>query len=80
MALAPYPVTGIDLLPVLEANHETPWGRTTTPGAATPGSLARGTAGDPVLSALQEDLTGVYLGDDTSVARSLVVTVGRGAP
>ena len=79
VALAPYPVTGIDLLPVLEANHDS-MGPDHDPGGGYAGSLARGTAGDPVLSALQEDLTGVYLGDDTSVARSLVVTVGRGAP
>lgn len=79
VALAPYPVTGIDLLPVLRANHDSMGPDHDAEGGYS-GSLARSTAGDPVLSALQEDLTGVYLGDDTSVSRSLVVTVGRGAP
>ncbi|MGO2534870.1 MAG: WXG100 family type VII secretion target [Brachybacterium tyrofermentans] len=79
VTLAPYPVTSIDLFTVLEANHDS-MGPDHDPGGGYSGSLARGAAGDPVLSALQEDLTGVYLGDDTSVSRSLVVTVGRGAP
>ncbi|WP_394215518.1 hypothetical protein [Brachybacterium vulturis] len=35
------------------------------------------TGSDPVLAALQSDLTGVYLGDGTYVAESHVVDVGR---
>lgn len=79
VSLDPYPVTGVDPVPVLAANHDS-MGPGHDPGGGYSGSLARGTAGDPVLSALQEDLTGLYLGEGTSVSRSLVVTVGRGAP
>lgn len=44
------------------------------------GSVQEASSTDPVLTALQNDLTGVYLGDGTYVAESHVVTVGRGDP
>ncbi|GAA1484431.1 WXG100 family type VII secretion target [Brachybacterium fresconis] len=79
VTLDPYPVTGIDPVPVLVANHDS-MGSGHDPAGGYSGSLARSTASDPTLSALQDDLAGVYLGDGTYVARSQVVTVGRGEP
>lgn len=79
VTLDPYPVTGIDPVPVLVANHDS-LGPGHDPAGGYSGSIARSTAGDPTLSALQDDLAGVYLGDGTYVARSQVVTVGRGEP
>ncbi|MFC7374848.1 MULTISPECIES: WXG100 family type VII secretion target [unclassified Brachybacterium] len=42
------------------------------------GSVQAATGADPVLSGLQEDISGSYIGDGTYVAESHVVTVGRG--
>ncbi|GAA1488608.1 hypothetical protein JOF43_002056 [Brachybacterium sacelli] len=79
VTLDPYPVTGVDPVPVLEANHDS-MGPGHDPAGGYSGSVARATASDPTLSTLQNDLTGVYLGDGTYVSRSQVVTVGRGEP
>lgn len=79
VVLDPYPGSSFDLLPVLEANHDS-LGPGGDPEGGYSGSVERGTAGDPTLSALQDDLTGVYLGDGTYVSRTQVVTIGRGEP
>lgn len=50
------------------------------PGYGYYGSVQEGAASGPVLSALQDELSGVYLGDGTEVIDSHVVTVGRGEP
>ncbi len=57
-------------------NHDSV-GKNDDPSGGYAGSLARHTSSDPVLSALQNDLQGVYLGDGTYVSRDTVVTVGR---
>lgn len=44
------------------------------------GSVQEHTASDPVLSALQRDLDGRYIGEGTYVSRATVVDVGRGEP
>lgn len=79
VSLPGYPVPSLHPVTILESNHDS-----TSPGGGTgggySGSVGRATATDPTLSALQEDLTGVYLGDGTYVAQSQVVTVGRGGP
>ncbi|WP_114855291.1 hypothetical protein [Brachybacterium sp. YJGR34] len=79
VSLPGYPVPSIDLVEVLASNHDSV-GPDGDADAGYSGSVGRATASDPTLSALQDDLTGVYLGDGTVVARSHVVTVGRGAP
>lgn len=77
VTLDPYPGTGWNPVPVLEANHDSV-GPGKDPSGGYAGSVQRATATDPTLSALQDDLTGVYLGEGTYVSRSQVVTVGRG--
>ena len=77
VTLDPYPGTGWDPVPVLEENHDSV-GLSGEPSGGYAGSVQRATGTDPTLSALQDDLTGVYLGDGTYVSRSQVVTVGRG--
>lgn len=77
VTLDPYPGTGWDPMPVLAANHDSV-GPGRDPDGGYAGSVGRASETDPTLSALQEDLTGVYLGEGTWVARSQVVTVGRG--
>ncbi|AXK44542.1 WXG100 family type VII secretion target [Brachybacterium saurashtrense] len=77
VTLDPYPGTGWNPVPVLEANHDSV-GPGKDPSGGYAGSVQRATASDPTLSALQDDLTGVYLGEGTYVSRSQVVTVGRG--
>lgn len=79
VTLEPYPVTSLNPVPVLEANHDSV-GPHHDPSLGYAGSVAQATGSDPTLSALQEDLTGVYLGEGTYVAESQVVTVGRGDP
>ena len=77
VTLDPYPGTGWNPVPVLEANHDSVRpGKDPSGGYA--GSVQRATASDPTLSTLQDDLTGVYLGEGTYVSRSQVVTVVRG--
>lgn len=51
-----------------------------SPDAFYYGSIQEHTASDPVLSALQGDLDGRYIGEGTYVSRSTVVDVGRGEP
>lgn len=77
VTLPAYPISGVDPLPVLGANHDS-MGPGGDPAGGYSGSVADGTAGDPTLSALQEDLTGRYLGEGTSITEAQVVTVGRG--
>ncbi|MGO1284372.1 MAG: WXG100 family type VII secretion target [Brachybacterium sp.] len=77
VSLPGYPVPSLHPVTVLESNHDS----TSPDGGADggySGSVGRATATDPTLAALQEDLTGVYLGDGTYVAQTQVVTVGRG--
>lgn len=78
VSLPGYPVSSLHPVTVLESNHDS-----MSPGGGAEGgysgSVGRATASDPTLSALQEDLTGRYLGEGTYVAQSQVVTVGRGA-
>jgi hypothetical protein len=54
--------------------------RSGDPDALYYGSVREHTPSDPVLSALQGDLDGRYIGEGTYVSRSAVVDVGRGAP
>ncbi|MGP5624270.1 WXG100 family type VII secretion target [Brachybacterium alimentarium] len=78
VTLAPSPGADVDLIAVLESEHNSVGpGHDPTGGYA--GSVARATAGDPTLSALEDDLTGTYLGEGTYVSRSEVVNLGRGA-
>lgn len=60
----------------LHVNHDSVGPEDSADGGYA-GSLGRSTDGHPVLGALQDDLTGTYLGDGTYIARSHVVTVGR---
>ncbi|MCG7311223.1 WXG100 family type VII secretion target [Brachybacterium sp. ACRRE] len=62
----------------IEANHES--FESGSPDAYYYGSIQEHTASDPVLSALQGDLDGRYIGEGTYVSRSTVVDVGRGEP
>lgn len=77
VTLDPYPGTQWDPVPVLEENHDSV-GPSGEPSGGYAGSVQRATATDPALAALQDDLTGRYLGEGTYVSRSQVVTVGRG--
>lgn len=71
------PIQGAsDLMPWMYENHDSVAGADGTGGYRDSIAAAQGT--DPTLSALQNDLTGVYLGDGTYVAKETVVTVGRG--
>ena len=79
VTLDPYPVTGWNPVPVLEANHDSV-GPERAPDGGYAGSVGRAPDTDPTLSALQDDLTGRYLGEGTYIAESHVVTVGRGDP
>ena len=79
VTLDPYPVTGWNPVPVLEANHDSV-GPERDPDGGYAGSVGRATDTEPTLSALQDDLTGRYLGEGTYIAESHVVTVGRGDP
>ncbi|WP_299299998.1 WXG100 family type VII secretion target [uncultured Brachybacterium sp.] len=79
VSLPGYPVPSLHPITVLESNHDSMSPDGDAAGGYS-GSVGRATAGDPTLSALQEDLTGRYLGDGTYIAQSQVVTVGRGAP
>ncbi|MGY5763907.1 WXG100 family type VII secretion target [Brachybacterium sp. DNPG3] len=72
-----YPVRSADPFDVLQANHDSTGPDDEADGGYA-GSLARSTAEDPTLSAFQDELTGVFLGEGTTVTRSQVVTVGRG--
>ena len=72
-----YPVPSLHPLRVLEANHDS-MGADGRADAGYSGSIDRAVSTDPTLSALQEELTGSYLGEGTQVASSHVVTVGRG--
>lgn len=72
-----YPVLSLNPVTILESNHDSV-GLQGQADAGYSGSVGRATATDPTLSALQEDLTGKYLGDGTYIAESQVVTVGRG--
>jgi hypothetical protein len=77
VTLEAYPGTSWDPMPVLAANHDSV-GPDGDPAGGYAGSVGRASDTDPTLSVLQDDLTGVYLGEGTYVARSQVVTVGRG--
>lgn len=79
VSLPGYPVRSIDPITILESNHDSVGLQGESEGGYA-GSVGRATPTDPTLSALQDDLTGRYLGDGTYVAESHVVTVGRGAP
>src|SRR5699024_5522085 len=74
VTLDPYPVTGWNPVPVLEANHDSV-GPERDPDGGYAGSVGRATDTEPTLSALQDDLTGRYLGEGTYIAESHVVTV-----
>lgn len=60
----------------LHVNHDSV-GPAGEPHLGYAGTVGRSTESHPVLGPLQNDLTGVYLGDGTYVAESHVVTVGR---
>ncbi|PZP15255.1 MAG: hypothetical protein DI611_09810 [Brachybacterium faecium] len=60
----------------LHVNHDSVGPENSADGGYA-GTLGRSTDGHPVLGALQDDLTGVYMGDGTYVSESHVVTVGR---
>ncbi|GAA4530592.1 hypothetical protein GCM10023160_31830 [Brachybacterium paraconglomeratum] len=77
VSLPGYPVLSLNPVTILESNHDSV-GLQGQADAGYSGSVGRATATDPTLSALQEDLTGTYLGDGTYIAESQVVTVGRG--
>ncbi|MFC0675567.1 hypothetical protein [Brachybacterium hainanense] len=79
VSLPGYPVPSLDPVRILESNHDSV-GLNGEADAGYAGSVADATATDPTLSALQRDLTGVYIGQGTYVARSTVVSVGRGEP
>lgn len=79
VSLPGYPVPSLHPVTVLESNHDSMSPNGGADGGYS-GSVGRAAATDPTLAALQEDLTGVYLGDGTYVAQSQVVTVGRGEP
>lgn len=79
VALPGYPVPSLNPVTILASNHDSVGLQGEAAGGYS-GSVGRATDGDPTLSALQEDLTGAYLGQGTYVAESHVVTVGRGRP
>ncbi|MDN5901392.1 MAG: hypothetical protein L0H74_15185, partial [Brachybacterium sp.] len=79
VTLPGYPVPSSDPVAILESNHDSV-GLDQEPEGGYSGSIGRATDTDPTLSALQDDLTGVYLGDGTYVTESHVVSVGRGEP
>ncbi|MCS6712306.1 hypothetical protein JSY14_09850 [Brachybacterium sp. EF45031] len=79
VSLPGYPQATTNPISVLAHNHDA-LGDDGETDLGYAGSVARHTMTDPTLRALQEDLTGVYIGDGTYVARSHVVEVGRGAP
>lgn len=79
VTLPGYPVSSLDPLEVLAANHDST-GPGDDPSGGYAGSLDRAIGSDPVLTALQEELTGTYLGEGAVLNRSTVVTAGRGAP
>lgn len=79
VTLDPYPGTSVNPIPVLEANHNSVGPKGEASGGYA-GSVEHAIGTDPTLTALQEDLTGAYLGDGTYVSRTQVVTVGRGEP
>ncbi|ASK66560.1 hypothetical protein CFK39_12925 [Brachybacterium avium] len=79
VSLPGYPVDSLNPVKILESNHDSVGLQGQAEGGYS-GSVGRTTATDPTLSALQDDLTGRYLGDGTYVAESHVVSVGRGAP
>ncbi|EWS81162.1 hypothetical protein BF93_18515 [Brachybacterium phenoliresistens] len=60
----------------LRRNHDS-LGPQGEPALGYAGTLARGTAQDPVLRGLERELTGVYLGEGATVTASHVVEVGR---
>lgn len=60
----------------LHVNHDSV-GPGNSPDGGYAGSVGSSTDGHPVLGPLQDDLTGVYLGEGTYVAESHVVSVGR---
>jgi len=77
VSLPGYPVPSLNPVTILESNHDSV-GLQGEADAGYSGSVGRATSTDPTLSALQDDLTGTYLGDGTYVSESHVVTVGRG--
>jgi hypothetical protein len=79
VSLPGYPVPSLHPVTILESNHDSVGLQGQAEGGYS-GSVGRAAATDPTLSALQDDLTGRYLGDGTYVAESHVVTVGRGEP
>lgn len=79
VALPGYPVASMSPVTILESNHDS-MGLHGEAAGGYSGSIGRAAATDPTLSALQEDLTGRYLGEGTYIAESHVVTVGRGTP
>ncbi|MGO1406937.1 MAG: WXG100 family type VII secretion target [Brachybacterium sp.] len=79
VSLPGYPVPSLHPVDVLESNHDS-MGLDGKPDGGYSGSVGRATSTDPTLSALQQELTGTYLGEGTHVAESHVVTVGRGEP
>lgn len=76
VSLPGYETPSIHPVAILEQNHNSV-GVRGEPDLGYAGTVARHSETDPVLSSLQNDLTGVYLGDGTYVAESHVVTVGR---
>lgn len=79
VSLPGYPVPSLHPVRVLESNHDS-MGLDGQSDGGYSGSVGRATSTDPTLSALQEELTGTYLGEGTYIAESHVVTVGRGEP
>jgi hypothetical protein len=77
VSLPGHPVPSLHPVRILESNHDSVGLQGQAEGGYS-GSVGRATATDPTLSALQDDLTGRYLGGGTYVAESQVVTVGRG--
>lgn len=76
VSLPGYPTQTWNPIDVLHSNHNAvgPGGETSLGYA---GTVGRHTHNDPTLSALQQDLTGVYIGDGTYVSESKVVEAGR---
>ena len=79
VTLPGYPVPSLDPVTILESNHDSVGPQGEADGGYA-GSVGRAAQTDPTLRALQEDLTGQYLGDGTRISESHVVTVGRGEP
>ncbi|ATG52609.1 hypothetical protein CFK38_14545 [Brachybacterium vulturis] len=79
VSLPGYPVPSLHPVRILESNHDS-MGLGGQSDGGYSGSVGRATSTDPTLSALQEELTGTYLGEGTYIAESHVVTVGRGEP